>query len=68
MTEVVLIGKVTGSTPNFVELEYPSTAGVHSIRLPRVMVSRFERLSNDRVAVQVRPDGSERGLALATGS
>ena len=65
MTEVVLIGKVTGSTPNFVELEYPSTAGVHSIRLPRVMVSRFERLSNDRVAVQVRPDDSERGQSLA---
>jgi len=65
MTEVVIIGKVTGSTPNFVQLEYPSTAGVHSIRLPRVMVSRFERISNDRIAVQVRPDDSEKGLALS---
>ena len=65
MTDIVIIGKVTGSTPNFVQLEYPSTAGVHSIRLPRVMVSRFERISNDRIAVQVRPDDSEKGLALS---
>jgi len=65
MTDIVIIGKVTGSTPNFVQLEYPSTAGIHSIRLPRVMVSRFERIGNDRVAVQVRPDDSGKGLALA---
>jgi hypothetical protein len=63
MEDIVLIGKVTQSTPNMVELEYPSMAGVNSIRLPRTMIARFERISNDRVAVLVRTDESERGQA-----
>ena len=64
MEEVVLIGKVTGSTTNLIELEYPSTVGINYVRLPRTMVARFEKLGNDRVAVLVRPDDSDRGSAL----
>jgi len=64
MEEVVLIGKVTGSTTNLIELEYPSTVGINYVRLPRTMVARFEKLGNDRVAVLVRPDDSDRGNTL----
>lgn len=64
MEDITLIGKVTGSTPNMVELEYPSVSGINSVRLARTMVARFERLGNDRVAVLVRPDDSERGQQL----
>lgn len=39
--ENVLIGKVTQSTANMLELDYPSTAGISSVRLPRTMVARF---------------------------
>ena len=61
MNDIVLIGKVTGSTPNLVQLEYPSVNGIHSVRLPRDMVARFERISKDRVVALVRTDESERG-------
>ena len=61
MNDIVLIGKVTGSTPNLIEMEYPSTMGINSVRLPRTMVNRFERISNGRVAVYVRTDESEKG-------
>ena len=64
MNDIVLIGKVTGSTPNLVQLEYPSVNGIHSVRLPREMVARFERISNDRVTVLVRTDESDRGQLL----
>jgi len=64
MDDIVLIGKITQSTPNMVEMEYPSLMGVNSIRLPRKMMARFERISNDRVAVLVRTDDSDRGQAL----
>ena len=64
MNDIVLIGKVTGSTPNLVQLEYPSANGVHSVRLPRNMVARFERIANERVAVLVRTDESDRGQLL----
>tara|TARA_R100000234_G_C5002213_1_gene180856 strand:+ start:1072 stop:2574 length:1503 start_codon:yes stop_codon:yes gene_type:complete len=64
MNDIVLIGKVTGSTPNLLQLEYPSINGVHSIRLQRDMVARFEKISNNRVAVLIRTDESERGQLL----
>ena len=64
MNDIVLIGKVTGSTPNLIEMEYPSTMGINSVRLPRTMVNRFERISNGRVAVYVRTDESEKGRQL----
>jgi len=64
MNDIVLIGKVTGSTPNLVQLEYPSVSGIHSVRIPRTMLARFERISRDRVAALVRTDDSERGQQL----
>tara|TARA_Y100001963_G_scaffold159178_1_gene261726 strand:- start:2073 stop:3590 length:1518 start_codon:yes stop_codon:yes gene_type:complete len=64
MNDIVLIGKVTGSTPNLVQLEYPSISGIHSVRLPRTMLARFERIANERVAVLIRTDDSERGQQL----
>ena len=64
MNDIVLIGKVTESTANLIEIEYPSTMGINSIRLPRTMVSRFERISNGRVAVYVRTDESDKGRQL----
>ena len=64
MNEIVLIGKITGSTPNLIEMEYPSVAGINSIRLPRTMVARFERIEGGRVAVLVRPDDSSKGQEL----
>ena len=64
MNEIVLIGKITGSTPNLIEMEYPSVAGINSIRLPRTMVARFERIEGGRVAVLVRPDDSNKGQEL----
>ena len=64
MNDIVLIGKVTGSTPNLVQLEYPSVNGIHSVRLPRDMVARFERISEDRVVALVRTDESDRGQLL----
>jgi hypothetical protein len=64
MTEAILIGKITGSTPNLVELEYPSVVGINTVRIPRTMVARFERIEGGRVAVLVRTDDSERGKAI----
>ncbi len=64
MNDIVLIGKVTETTANLIEIEYPSTMGINSIRLPKIMVSRFERISNGRVAVYVRTDESEKGRQL----
>lgn len=64
MEDIVLIGKVTQSTPNMVEVEYPSVMGVNMVRLPRTMIARFERITGDRVAVLVRTDDSDRGQAL----
>jgi len=64
MEDIVLIGKVTQSTPNMVEVEYPSVMGVNSIRLPRTMIARFERIHGDRVALLVRTDDSDRGKSL----
>ena len=64
MNDIVLIGKVTESTANLIEIEYPSTMGINSVRLPRTMVSRFERISNGRVAVYVRTDNSDKGRQL----
>jgi len=62
MTEVVLIGKITQSTPNMVEIEYPTVTGVNTLRLTRTMIARFERIEGDRVALLVRPDdGTVRG-------
>ncbi len=57
MTEVVLIGKITQSTPNMVEIEYPTVTGVNTLRLTRTMIARFERIEGGRVALLVRPDG-----------
>ena len=64
MNDIVLIGKVTETTANLIEIEYPSTMGINSVRLPRTMVSRFERISNGRVAVYVRTDNSDKGRQL----
>ena len=64
MEDIVLIAKVTQSTPNMVEVEYPSVMGVNAVRLPRTMIARFERISGDRVAVLVRTDDSDRGQAV----
>ena len=64
MNEIVLIGKTTGSTPNIIEMEYPSQMGVHSIRLPRAMVARFERISGGRIAVLVRTDETDKGQSV----
>ena len=64
MEEIILIGKITQSTPNLVEMEYPSVMGMNTIRLPRTMVARFECITNDRVAILVRTDDSDRGQAL----
>lgn len=62
--ENVLIGKVTQSTANMLELDYPSTAGISSVRLPRTMVARFERITGNRVAILVRTDDSMRGEGI----
>ena len=64
MNEIVLIGKTTGSTPNIIEMEYPSQMGVHSVRLPRTMVARFERISGGRIAVLVRTDETDKGQSV----
>jgi len=64
MNDIVLIGKVTETTANLIEIEYPSTMGINSVRLPKTMVSRFERISNGRVAVYVRTDNSDKGRQL----
>lgn len=64
MTEIVLIGKTTQSTPNMVEVEYPSVRGVNQVRLPRTMIARFERIAGGRVAVLVRTDDSDRGQGI----
>ena len=63
MEQIVLIGKVTQSTPNMLELDYPSVTGIASIRLARTTVARFERITHDRVAILFRPDESERAKA-----
>jgi hypothetical protein len=66
MTEVVLIGKITQSTQNLVEVEYPTVTGVHTLRLTRTMIARFERIEGGRVALLVRPDdGTVRGAHIA---
>tara|TARA_Y100000592_G_scaffold96562_2_gene165281 strand:- start:1033 stop:2580 length:1548 start_codon:yes stop_codon:yes gene_type:complete len=64
MNDIVVIGKVTGSTANIVEVEYPSMVGVNHIRIPRTLVGRLERISNGRVAVLVRTDDSARGQEI----
>ena len=64
MEDIVLIGKVTQSTPNTVEVEYPSIVGINAVRVPRTMVARFERISGGRVAVLVRTDETEKGKNL----
>lgn len=64
MEDIVIIGKVIQSTPNMVEVEYPSTVGINSIRLPRTMMARFERITNNRVVVLIRFDESERAVGL----
>ena len=58
MNEVVLIGKVTGSTQAFVEMDYPSVSGIQSVRIPRACIARYEKISNGRVATLVRADDS----------
>ena len=66
MTEVILIGKITQSTQNLVEIEYPTVTGVHTLRLTRTMIARFERIEGGRVALLVRPDdGTVRGTHIA---
>ena len=66
MTEVILIGKITQSTQNLVEIEYPTVTGVHTLRLARTMIARFERIEGGRVALLVRPDdGTVRGTHIA---
>jgi hypothetical protein len=62
--DIVLIGKVTGSTANFIELEYLSVSGAKSVRVPRTLVSRFEKIEGGRVAALVRTDDSDRGKQL----
>ena len=61
MNDIVIIGKTTGSTPDEVELDYPSVAGVRHLCIPRTCVARFEKMSHDRVAVLVRSDDSAKG-------
>ena len=58
MDEVIVIGKVTGSTQSFVEMDYPSVSGIQSVRIPRVCIARYEKISNGRVAALVRADGN----------
>jgi hypothetical protein len=64
MNEVVLIGKVTGSTQAFVEMDYPSVSGIQTVRVPKVMIVRFEKIDHGRVAVLIR---GEEGNAISDG-
>jgi len=56
MNEIIVIGKVTGSTQAFIEMDYPSVSGIESVRIPRVCIARYEKISNGRVAALVRAD------------
>jgi len=64
MNEVVLIGKVTGSTQAFIEMDYPSVSGIQSVRIPRAFVARYEKIDGGRVAALVRADDSTVGESI----
>ena len=64
MNEIILIGKVTGSTQAFIEMDYPSVSGIQSVRIPRAFVARYEKIEHDRVAALVRADDSPIGESI----
>lgn len=51
--EATVIGKVTESRPNQLDMEYPSVAGVKSLTIDRQDIERFVPLGDGRTAVQV---------------
>ena len=58
--EIIVIGKVKGSTSDNVTIEYPSITGIKSIVFDRYIIARLERITEDRVAALIRPDDSDK--------
>jgi len=58
--EIIIIGKVKGSTSDNVTIEYPSITGIKSIVFDRYIIARLEKITHDRVAALIRPDDSDK--------
>jgi hypothetical protein len=62
--KIVVIGKVLESTQRSIDIRYQAASGQRDIRLPRSLITRTERMANNRTAVLVETDESEDGIMI----
>ena len=62
--KIVVIGKVVASESNHIDIEYQAVSGLRTIRMPRALIERNERIGDGRIALLINIDNSEDGMLV----